>query len=345
MFLCRFLLSGSLRCECNYVCAAHKKLLGTCLVSTLVGEVQLSFLRAEVNAWFLAHHLGVDGLVRLHTHHKLIPATLVSKNVPWHICELQPHFSFPLIQSFSTAKDERNTWGARISMPVHMKERGKMWAQKDFLFCREHSMFTIPAFVVHIEHSSSEGGLSWSFRNSGIVKITQFGVSLTVWIPNILTQHHIWHGHWRDALQHFYLQRGNTGEQRSSIFTHRNKTHHISVCFCSTCRELSVSGRRFCTFSSLTSSELVDAGFSMATRQSIWSKWFCMTSLITTTRTGGHTEDRGGYDGCEQNHYNLTDPMLSHVYFVYRVITCRYWFLLIVKFILHFIYHFKRNIS
>lgn len=33
------------------------------------------------------------------------------------------------------------------------------------------------------------------------------------------------------------------------------------------------------TFSSLTSSGLVEAGFSMATRESIWRRWFCMTSL------------------------------------------------------------------
>jgi len=81
----------------------------TCLVSALVGEVQLRFLRAEVDAGLLAHHLGVDGLVGLHAHHQLIPATLISKNVPRDVRELQPHLSFPLIQSFSTAEDERNT--------------------------------------------------------------------------------------------------------------------------------------------------------------------------------------------------------------------------------------------
>lgn len=40
------------------------------------------------------------------------------------------------------------------------------------------------------------------------------------------------------------------------------------------------------TFSSLTSSGLVVGGFSMATRQSIWRRWFCMTSLHPETRTG-----------------------------------------------------------
>lgn len=34
------------------------------------------------------------------------------------------------------------------------------------------------------------------------------------------------------------------------------------------------------TFSSRTSSEWVEAGFSMATRHSICSKWFCITSLV-----------------------------------------------------------------
>lgn len=35
------------------------------------------------------------------------------------------------------------------------------------------------------------------------------------------------------------------------------------------------------TFSSRTSSELVEAGFSMATRHSICRRWFCITSLGT----------------------------------------------------------------
>lgn len=65
-----------------------KKSTRTCLVSTLVGEVQLGLLRAEVDARLLAHHLGVDGLVGLHAHHKLVPATLISKNVPRDVCEL-----------------------------------------------------------------------------------------------------------------------------------------------------------------------------------------------------------------------------------------------------------------
>lgn len=80
----------------------------TCLVSALVGEVQLSFLRGKVHTGFLAHHLGVDGLVRLHAHHELVPVTLITEYVPRHVCELQPHLGLPLIQSFSTAKDERN---------------------------------------------------------------------------------------------------------------------------------------------------------------------------------------------------------------------------------------------
>lgn len=40
------------------------------------------------------------------------------------------------------------------------------------------------------------------------------------------------------------------------------------------------------TFSSLTSAGLVEAGFSMATKQSIWRRWFCMTSLQPETWTG-----------------------------------------------------------
>lgn len=33
------------------------------------------------------------------------------------------------------------------------------------------------------------------------------------------------------------------------------------------------------TFSFLTSSGLMEAGFSMATKLSTWRRWFCMTSL------------------------------------------------------------------
>lgn len=80
----------------------------TCLVSTLVGEVQLGFFWGKVHTRFLAHHLGVDRLVGLHAHYELVPVTPIAEYVPRHVCELQPHLSFPLVQSFSTAKDERN---------------------------------------------------------------------------------------------------------------------------------------------------------------------------------------------------------------------------------------------
>lgn len=69
----------------------------TCLISALVGEVQLCLLRAEVHARFLAHHLGVDCFIGLHTDHQLIAATLISKNVTRDICELQPNFGLPLV--------------------------------------------------------------------------------------------------------------------------------------------------------------------------------------------------------------------------------------------------------
>lgn len=40
------------------------------------------------------------------------------------------------------------------------------------------------------------------------------------------------------------------------------------------------------TFSSRTSSESVEAGFSMATRHSICSRWFCITSLRREAQGG-----------------------------------------------------------
>lgn len=60
-----------------------------------------------------------------------------------------------------------------------------------FVFRKACGVFTIPALVVHIEHSRGEGGLSGSFGNSWIIEVTQFGVSLPLWIPHILTQHHV----------------------------------------------------------------------------------------------------------------------------------------------------------
>lgn len=88
---------------------------------------------------------------------------------------------------------------------------------------------TIPAFVVHIEDSSGEGGLSWPFRNSGVIQITQFGVSLTLWIPHILTQHHIWHGHWSDALQHLHLRQGTQEILYFHTRKHKNKSDKCLV--------------------------------------------------------------------------------------------------------------------
>lgn len=80
------------------------------LVSTLVGEVQLRLLGAEVDPRPLGHHLQVNSFVRLHSHHQLIPLTaLLGKYVSRNVGELQTHLCFPLIQSFTTAEDERNS--------------------------------------------------------------------------------------------------------------------------------------------------------------------------------------------------------------------------------------------
>lgn len=80
------------------------------LVSAPVGEVQLSLLWAEVNPRPLGHHLQVNGFVWLHPHHQLVPLAAFAKDVSWHISELQTHFCLPLIQSFTTAENERNSW-------------------------------------------------------------------------------------------------------------------------------------------------------------------------------------------------------------------------------------------
>lgn len=74
----------------------------------MVGQVQLRLFRVEVDARLFAHHFGINSLVRLHTHHQLIPLALRIKDVAWHISELQPHLSLALIQGLSTTQDEGN---------------------------------------------------------------------------------------------------------------------------------------------------------------------------------------------------------------------------------------------
>lgn len=80
------------------------------LVSALIGEVQLCLLRTEVNPRPLGHHLQVNGFVWLHPHNQLVPLTATSEYVSWNISELQTYFCLLLIQSFTAAEDERNSW-------------------------------------------------------------------------------------------------------------------------------------------------------------------------------------------------------------------------------------------
>lgn len=79
-----------------------------CLVSAPVGQVQLRLLGVEVHARLFAHHFGINGLVRLHAHHQLVPLALRIKDVPRDISELQPHLCLALVQGLSTAQDEGN---------------------------------------------------------------------------------------------------------------------------------------------------------------------------------------------------------------------------------------------
>lgn len=80
------------------------------LVSAPVGEVQLRLLGAEVDPRPLGHHLQVNGFVRLHPHHQLVPLTALGKDVSRHVSELQTHLCLPFVQSFTAAQDERNAW-------------------------------------------------------------------------------------------------------------------------------------------------------------------------------------------------------------------------------------------
>lgn len=80
-------------------------------VSAAVCEVQLGLLRAEVDAGFLAHHLGVDGLVWLDAHHQLVALALRVEDVARHVRELQPHLRLALVQRLATAQHEWHACG------------------------------------------------------------------------------------------------------------------------------------------------------------------------------------------------------------------------------------------
>lgn len=90
--------------------AAEVQQNGPYLVSALVGEVQLRLLRAEVCPRPLGQHLQVNGFVRLHSHHQLVPLTAVGKYLARHVGELQTHLRLALVQGFATAEDERDPW-------------------------------------------------------------------------------------------------------------------------------------------------------------------------------------------------------------------------------------------
>lgn len=94
-------------------------------VSAVVGQVQLRLLRTEVDSGFLAHHLGVDGLVGLNADHQLVPPALRVKDVSRNVGELQPHLCLPLIQSLSTPKDEGNPWRERAMKYQHIQEENQ----------------------------------------------------------------------------------------------------------------------------------------------------------------------------------------------------------------------------
>lgn len=81
-----------------------------CLVSATVGQVQFRLLGVKVHTRLFAHHFGINSFIRLHAHHQFVPLALRIKDVTWHIGELQPDLSLPLIQGLSTAQDEGNSW-------------------------------------------------------------------------------------------------------------------------------------------------------------------------------------------------------------------------------------------
>lgn len=173
------------------------------LVSALVGEVQLRLLGAEVNPRPLGHHLQVNGFVRLHPHHQLVPLTAVCKDLARHVGELQAHLGLALVQGFATAEDERDPWwrgstrGSRGSGLVG-ENQGKS--------------LTVPSFIADVEHGGGKGRRAGALRHRGVVQVAQPGLALALGVAHVLAQHHVGDGHGSDALQHLHLRGAGEGQ-------------------------------------------------------------------------------------------------------------------------------------
>lgn len=146
------------------------------------------------------------------------------------------------------------------------------------MFC-----LTIPSFVLDIEHCGGKCRRAGALWYGGVVEVTQLGVALPLWVPHILAEHHIWHSNRSYTLQHLHLQHINNYRTTGLQWHGRAGILDRKICTNATVSNHPIIG---VTFSSLTSSGLVEAGFSMATKQSIWRRWFCMTSLHPETRDG-----------------------------------------------------------
>lgn len=54
------------------------------------------------------------------------------------------------------------------------------------LFC-----LTIPSFILNVEHCSGKSWCAGAFWYSGVVKVTQLGLALSLRVAHVLAEHHI----------------------------------------------------------------------------------------------------------------------------------------------------------
>ena len=50
---------------------------------------------------------------------------------------------------------------------------------------------TIPTFIPDVEHAQCESGRDWTLWYGGVIQVALLSVTLSHWVTNVLTQHHI----------------------------------------------------------------------------------------------------------------------------------------------------------
>lgn len=83
--------------------------------------------------------------------------------------------------------------------PQNVKVKGK----KD----KKNICLTVPSLILDVEYRSSKRGCAGTFRDGGVVLVTQPGVALPLGVPHVLAEDHIWQGYWGYTLQYLHLYR------------------------------------------------------------------------------------------------------------------------------------------